>query len=105
MNAHTTVGDDEWILYKAFEWGKYQHSYVMHNPKQERCMVLPWKGVRGKGSAAGEGKRSTVNFDCAVHQDSPFRPYQKVKGEERKWKSGPETGIFNNLVYFIEVRL
>lgn len=107
MRAHTTRGDDGYILYKASEWEvcwKAPHSYMMHNPQQERCTVLPWKGVRRKRSADGEWKSSSVNIDHAVHEDFSFLPYPKVKGEGRRWKTGPETHVFNTLVYFIEVR-
>lgn len=45
-----------------------------------------------------------MNLDCAVHEDYSFLPYPKVKGEGRRWKSGPEAHVFNTLVYFIEVR-
>lgn len=111
MHARTTVGGDLYLgivyarLLSGKADGKHQHHfYVMHNRKWERCTVLPWKGVRGKSSAAGEWKSSSVNLGCAVHEDFSFLPYPKVKGEGRRWKNAPATHVFNTLVYFIEVR-
>lgn len=101
----------QWVMMGMFDTrimsgrsaGKHQHhSCVMHSLKQKRCTMLPWKEVRGKCSAPG--KSSSVNFNCAAHEDCSFLPYPKVKGEGKRWKSGPETHIFNTLVYFTEVR-
>lgn len=102
MDAYTTVGDDGYVLYKASEWEvcwKTPHSYGMHNPQRERCVVLPWKGVRG---AFFRWKEQFCEPWLCCSWGLFFPALSKLKSEGRRWKSGPETCIY--LVYFIEVR-
>lgn len=84
--------------------GKPQHhSYIMHNPQRERCF----------GTALGRGERKAF---CSWRVKEQFCEacllfmrivlsflIKKIKGEGRRWKSGPEMGLFNTLVCFIEV--